>query len=466
MFSRKCLLIGLALLSLAIPAHGQETSECTHYVDPAGSDENAGTQDQPWLTLHYAAEMAGAGDTVCLSAGAYAEPDGVRFANSGTAEQPITFRGLGENVVIQGYLDILPDASHLRLDQLTVQDFPIWGITLYGGNSDISLTHLTITGGEAGIRMTYGDSGTPPIDGAVDGVTITDSYIGNTIYSAIDCTPGPCDNLTIQRVEVFCAGLFCDDAAEPFYGSDSIAVERGQNILVEDCYVHDSAGDGIDLNSRDVGTEVQNIVVRRNRVENTATNGIKLWVTGEVSNNLVWNTGQDSLVLGDQGGDFTVINNTFASRSGYGYLAVFGGHEVSAPAQVRLYNNSFYNDNPEMGGTLVYFSPGTTLTADHNLYYNPYRPDAVICAAFLGMDVCFSHDQINNREWFAQSGQDEHSLGVDPLFVDPANGDFHLAEGSPLIDAGLAVEGLPADDLENNPRPLGSAPDIGVYEGQ
>jgi hypothetical protein len=466
MFSRKCLSIGLVLLSLAIPAHGQETSDCTRYVDPTGSDENPGTQDQPWLTFHHAAEMAIAGDTVCLSAGIYAEADGVRFANSGTAEQPVIFKGLDTGAILHGSLELLPGTSYLRFDNLIVQDYSIWGVTLEGGNRDIAFSHMTITGGEAGIRMTYGDSGSDPLRGAVDGVILTDSRIGNTLYSAIDCTPGPCDNLTIQRVEVFCAGLYCDNAAEPFYGADAIAIERGQNILIEDCYIHDGAGDGIDLNSRDVGTEVQNIVVRRNRVENTATNGIKLWVTGEVSNNLIWKTGQDSLILGDQGGDFTVINNTIASRSGYGYLAVMGGYEVGAAAQVTLYNNIFYNDNPEMGGTLVYFSPGTTLTADHNLYYNPYRSDGVICAAFLGADVCFSHDQINGGEWFSQSGQDEHSLAVDPLFVDPANGDFHLAAGSPLIDAGLAAEGLPPEDLENNPRPAGSAPEVGAYERQ
>jgi len=42
----------------------------------------------------------------------------------------------------------------------------------------------------------------------------------------------------------------------------------------------------------------------------------------------------------------------------------------------------------------------------------------------------------------------------DPLFVDPANGDFHLQEDSPAIDNGLDM-GLPY---------AGSAPDIGAYE--
>jgi hypothetical protein len=87
-----------------------------------------------------------------------------------------------------------------------------------------------------------------------------------------------------------------------------------------------------------------------------------------------------------------------------------------------------------MGGTLIYLSPDVQLKADHNLYYNPYREEDVICADFL--DACFNKDQINNGTWFAESGQDENGLYADPLFVDAANGDFHLSENSPAVDAG------------------------------
>ena len=45
-------------------------------------------------------------------------------------------------------------------------------------------------------------------------------------------------------------------------------------------------------------------------------------------------------------------------------------------------------------------------------------------------------------------------MSVDPLFTDRPNGDYTLASGSPLIDAGLDV-GLPF---------VGDAPDIGAYE--
>ena len=55
-----------------------------------------------------------------------------------------------------------------------------------------------------------------------------------------------------------------------------------------------------------------------------------------------------------------------------------------------------------------------------------------------------------------------HNLKADPRFVNPTTGDYHLATGSPAIDAGTNA-GV-TTDLDGVTRPQGSGHDIGAYE--
>ncbi|MFH1743287.1 MAG: hypothetical protein ABIH23_30140 [bacterium] len=61
----------------------------------------------------------------------------------------------------------------------------------------------------------------------------------------------------------------------------------------------------------------------------------------------------------------------------------------------------------------------------------------------------------------------EGNLVADPLFSDPANGDFHLLAGSPCIGAGVAtIEGIemPTGDMDGNPLPGPHGYDLGAYQ--
>jgi len=63
----------------------------------------------------------------------------------------------------------------------------------------------------------------------------------------------------------------------------------------------------------------------------------------------------------------------------------------------------------------------------------------------------------NGRGWGSQT------FAGDPRFVDPASINFRLQAGSPAVDKGNMAQGAPKD-FDGQPRPQGSATDIGAYE--
>lgn len=441
--------------------------ECTYHVSSGGDDGNAGTERAPWGTVQHAADTAKAGDTVCLASGDYAGQGEVFLGVSGTAEAPIIFAAPAGPVTVSA-LTLRKGASHLRLIGFTVQGFRIWGVTLIGSNVDVLMSHLLVVGGEAGVRLTNGNSGEQPAEGPVGDVILEDSVVRDSMFTAVDCTPGPCDRTTFRRLEVFGAGL------EAGFGGDGIGLERGRDVLVEDCYVHDNGGDGIDLNSRDSAGNVPGILVRRNRVIRNHLQGIKLWAGGRMENNVVAGQGADPVLVGVHPGVFEVVNNTIAfnmyspdfSARTYGFVAGHFNPDLGRAAEIRLtvVNNLFaFNTAPGIddGPTGIYFGPGVTLTEHHNLYWS--RDDGEIAADFVtGRDAMFTRAEIAGGTWTDVTGQGAGDVTADPVFeAGWPELDLHLTVVSPAINAGSS-EATPADDAEGKAR--SRTPDIGAYE--
>ena len=91
-------LIGLAVILWAVAA---SVEAATYYVDqgaPDASDENPGTEGQPWRTLGKAADSAVAGDTVWIKAGVYRET--LHVTKSGEPGKSIVFQAFGDHPVM------------------------------------------------------------------------------------------------------------------------------------------------------------------------------------------------------------------------------------------------------------------------------------------------------------------------------------------------------------------------------
>jgi hypothetical protein len=429
--------------------------QCSHYVASDGHDSNPGTEWKPWASWKAAGTKAEPGDVICFREGIY-HTDGIRLDRSGTAAAPITYAAHpGERPVLDGrsqateLLTLQAGVSHLRLSGFALHNFTIWGVWLMGENRHIRLDHLNVAGGETGIRLTYGEQEGRATEGPVEHVTIEDSSVHDSLYSAVDCTPGPCNHLVLRRLDVHDTGR----GQDAFFGADGIEIARGHPILVESCSVHDNGGDGIDLNSRDREGNVPSVVVRDNRVARNRLQGIKLWAGGLMENNLVWGQGINPVVVGIYTGTYTVTSNIVAynmwdsaySERDYAFIAAYPEIGYSPPVKLTLVNNIFaFNANPMAGGpTGLYLGQGVRLVEHHNLYYS--RPDAEITAEFVsGRDPDFARDEIADGSWTVWTGQGPGALTDDPCFVSgwPAV-DLTLSVDSPARGAGAE----PCDDI-------------------
>ncbi len=166
-------------------------------------------------------------------------------------------------------------------------------------------------------------------------------------------------------------------------------------------------------------------------------------------------------------GDCTAINNIIARNKAEGSNSEGGGFWVSTyHGDVYLLGNTIYSNQATKGG-------GTCLSLVN--IANAYNNIIYGNTATEGNDIYISNVTTSNgynnnySDMFGAWTDSGLNLNTDPLFVDPANSDFHLQSSSPMIDAGTysvpdppGIPGVYWLDFEGNQRNF--IPDIGAYE--
>ena len=291
---------------------------------------------------------------------------------------------------------------------------------LYSGNIKITNKDLTLKS-ESGAEKTIieGRGNSPVISivehshAVIDGFTITSvndpdakAFRGGGIYCAPSSSPIIINNVVTENNAVFGGGIFCDHSSSPTITNNVIsknnAIEFGGGIFSY------RASPNI-VNNSIVGNEVPN-----------AGGGIFCGRdSSRISNNIIWKNKAKSGggISGDRS-SCTIINDTITRNA-----ATYGGGIFFDGGSMRIINTILWENEDDLYSAL--FTPAS-------------RPD---------------HSDVGDGDFRGVNG----NISMDPLFMNPENGDFRLHPNSPCIDAGNP------NSIYDDPD--GSINDMGAYGG-
>jgi len=439
------------------------------FVSPDGDDvKGTGTQEKPFRTimrlLNTSTGVVGAGDTVTLRGPAgrntYSECD-VRL------RVPLTLRSYpGERAHI--HCDIA------NKETVTIQ--------IDAAASRSRLSNLEISGGYyygVFVQTDWYKGEGEKLTGASD-ILLEDLDIHHTGRDGIKITPRS-NRVTIRRSTIRHTGaIYPPGTPMERMNADGIDNVNGSGMVVEDSHIHDVVTNGLYFKGG-----ASDVVVQRNRIENTGMSGILVGfdtspeyfdlsvnpqyhesVRGIVRNNVIRNTRYAGIGL-YAAKDALVANNTIIHAAQRGHAAIYFGitfqdweADARRPPTINptVRNNLVIQDggscveirwSHELGGL-------SALQGGSGLDWNGYHNTRGACrfvdrrpgSAFAGSDLA---------AWKRHSRADTNSISA----VFEIDGTGRPVPGSPAIHSGTPLREV-TDDIERRAR---VAPyDLGAYQ--
>jgi parallel beta-helix repeat protein len=465
------------LLAICIGAvsAGTAIAAGTYFVNAGGascSDSGSGTQADPYCTISAAlAAHHAAGDSIVVLPGVYREQ--VTVPDSGVPGSPIVLQARpspGSPVVVDGADDFADPAlwdlhsgdtwlaasvtwnpkqvfvDSVRLapaaggpGSLTTNTF-VWvaGQGLYVNVDDFNPgDHHAEVG-----RRTFGILVSGQSWVTIDGFTAT-----RCEYAGVEVT-GASDHVTVAHdVASFCKayGIQVESSTAALVDSNVASNNLSSGIALTagstGCTLEDNESYGNLTASVSAGMYVSNApgnLIQRNRLHDNAYHGIVL-TAGSSGNVLVQNRSWKNANHGFE--DISSTGNTHVGDVAYGNAAY--GFAVEGSATGASFEDCVATDN---GGASLEVDASSTsgLTSNDNLFWKSAG----------GTVVKFGGVSFPSVPAYATvSGQDTRTFQADPLFANPAGGDFLPTTGSPLIDAANSgVPSWPATDAAGNVR--------------
>ncbi|MCL2695181.1 MAG: right-handed parallel beta-helix repeat-containing protein [Clostridiales bacterium] len=444
------------------------------YVSPSGSDATAnGSIGAPYKSINAALAAAGAGGTVVLRGGTYHEYDNVRIQHPN-----VTLKSAkGEWAVIDLPLAHDPDtykqSSAVRIDV---------------NASGCRLQNLEIIGGFYAVCIeTKWDWGQPDRSGASN-IIIEDCILHDSRNDVVKVKPN-CDNVTIRYNEIYNSGrayVSHPDFPTGECNSEGIDNVNGDNMVVQNNYIHDICSTGVYAKGGAINTLIEN-----NLIERTFAAGIMVGfdtspeffdltvnpnyyenIGSTVRNNLLIDTGWEGIGL-YASMDAQVYNNTLVNATTY------GTGNYHSPIYFGVANQDWANPagcppnvNPAVHHNVVHLPSSHSgrmidiryITGFYS--YPPYDLSALDgmptmhdnCYYVAGKSATFTDNRptspltnANLAAWQAHIGGDSGSLQADPVL----GADFVAT--NPLCEGMGILSGFLAEPAEPTPTPAFTA---------
>jgi Thrombospondin type 3 repeat len=446
-------------LALTAPA---TASAADSFVDDSGSDANGCLSPaDPCATVGAAIAKAGTGDTVHVGGGSYSETvqlgdlkSLVRddFASPSTSGEAILDGGAAMAVTVH----VMSGDPAGTVEGLTIRgeygplllDAPAQVVgNLFDDSTAPSFTLADVLiGSLAGASQVQGNLFTDPDTSSFDrGVAVSANsgspeITGNDLHGyfhAIEINGGGAATPTVNGNEVTGTHTSGTPGA-------SIFVKDSPDTFITDNFLHAPASSAAGVRIDDLPNPT-GATLKRNEIRGHIT-GVQVGETGapvSLDGDLIVSIGpvQDGMFIRGDGagaGDVTAQNVTIV-------------HEIPSGSDIVIEDAALTLDSSILYGHGI--EPTMASTMHSCVITNSRGNDA----ANMDADACIDGFQKDD----------------DPMFLDPLNGDYHLAPGSPLIDQGSAAAVLPGastTDIDGEAREIdgdGVAPavrDMGADE--
>jgi parallel beta-helix repeat protein len=396
-------------------------SQSTYYVSVTGNNSNNGlTTNTSFATLEHASNIVAAGDSVLVLSGNYT---GFDIRTSGTSTQPIVFKALGNDVVINVCNPITTDGINIEAaDWIEVHGFNV------------------INQPRAGIRIVLSDF-----------VKIKNNVCANNYKWGI--LTGFTDDILIEGNS--CSYSEDEHGIYVSNSSDRPTIINNHSFFNYGCGIHMNG----DLSMGDDGI-ISNAVVAGNIIHDNGVGGgsainMDCVQDSKIFNNVLYNNHASGIAMyqidGAEGSkNNKVFNNTIVHPTDGRWAVLI----VNGSTGNTLYNNILINNHSFRGSICIDDLSTTEFVSDYNLLVNRLSNDD-------------GNSNMSLTSW-QSLGYDTHSQIVqdeNQIFVDNTNGNFHLLPSSQPINIGTSlVSSVVGFDIDGVSRPQGSGFDIGAYE--